>query len=185
MAQKRIDRKLDLAVGSVTFTNLENSEFVVHTVDGVFGKGAWDALKGLSNGEMAQRAMLHSINAFGGDAAADKNIPGGPIAAINARIQSVVDGNWTMRGTGGGGGIRVTLVDQAVAKVKGITDEEASAAIAKAAEEKGVEPKDIRKGLQKNARVAAAMKDIQATRAAAKAKEAAKVAKGTSDELDF
>lgn len=183
MAQKRIDRKLDLAVGSVTFTNLENSESIVHTVDGVFGKGTWDALKGLSNGAMAQRAMLHSLNAFGGDAAADKSIDA--IAAINARVQSVVEGNWTMRGTGGGGGIRVTLVDQAVAKVKGITDEEASAAIAKAAEEKGVEPKDIRKGLQKNARVAAAMKDIQATRAAAKAKEAAKVAKGTSDELDF
>ena len=183
MAQKRIDRKLDLAVGSVTFTNLENSESVVHTVDGVFGKGTWDALKGLSNGEMAQRAMLHSLNAFGGDAAADKSI--NAIAAINARVQSVVDGSWTMRGTGGTGATRVTLVDQAVAKVKGITDEEASAAIAKAAEEKGVEPKDIRKGLQKNARVAAAMKDIQATRAAAKAKEAAKVAKGTSDVLDF
>jgi len=184
MAQKRIDRKLDLAVGSVTFTNLENSESVVHTVDGVFGKGTWEALKGLSNGAMAQRAMLHSLNAFGGDAAADKSIDA--IAAINARVQSVVDGNWTMRGTGGGGGgTRVTLVDQAVAKVKGITDEEASAAIAKAAEEKGVEPKDIRKGLQKNARVAAAMKDIQATRAATKAKEAAKVAKGTTDELDF
>ena len=183
MAQKRIDRKLDLAVGSVTFTNLENSESVVHTVDGVFGKGTWGALKGLSNGAMAQRAMLHSLNAFGGDAAADKSIDA--IAAINARVQSVVDGSWTMRGTSGGGGVRVTLVDQAVAKVKGITDEEASAAIAKAADEKGVEPKDIRKGLQKNARVAAAMKDIQATRAAAKAKEAAKVAKGTSDELDF
>ena len=182
MAQKRIDRKLDLAVGSVTFTNLENSETVVHTVDGVFGKGTWAALAGLSNGVMAQRAMLHSLNAFGGDAAADKSIDA--IKAINARVQSVVEGNWTMRGTGGGG-VRVTLVDQAVAKVKGITDEEASAAIAKAAEAQGVEPKDIRKGLQKNARVAAAMKDIQATRAAAKAKEAAKVAKGTSDELDF
>jgi hypothetical protein len=183
MAQKRIDRKLDLAVGSVTFTNLENSENVVHTVDGVFGKGTWAALAGLSNGAMAQRAMLHSLNAFGGDAAADKSIDA--ISAINARVQSVIDGNWTMRGTGSTGATRVTLVDQAVAKVKGITDEEASAAIAKAAEEKGVEPKDIRKGLQKNARVAAAMKDIQATRAAAKAKEAAKVAKGTSDELDF
>ena len=183
MAQKRIDRKLDLAVGSVTFTNLENSESVVHTVDGVFGKGTWAALAGLSNGAMAQRAMLHSLNAFGGDAAADKSIDA--ISAINARIESVVGGNWTMRGTGGGGTTRVTLVDQAVAKVKGISDEEASAAIAKAAEEKGVEPKDIRKGLQKNARVAAAMKDIQATRAAAKAKAANKAAKGSTDELDF
>ena len=183
MAQKRIDRKFDLAVGSVTFTNLENSESVVHTVDGVFGKGTWAALAGLSNGAMAQRAMLHSLNAFGGDAAADKSIDA--ISAINARVQSVVEGNWTMRGTGGGGAIRVTLVDQAVAKVKGISDEEASAAITKAAEEKGVEPKDIRKGLQKNARVAAAMKDIQATRAKAKAKAANKAAEGVSDELDF
>lgn len=183
MAQKRIDRKFDLAVGSVTFTNLENSESVVHTVDGVFGKGAWEVLGKLSNGEMARRAMLHSLNAFGGDAAADKNIPA--IAAINARVQSVMDGNWTMRGTGGTGATRTTLVDQAVARVQGISDEEATAAIVKAAGIKKVEPKDIRKGLQKNARVAAAMKEIQAERAATKAKEAAKAAKDSTDELQF
>lgn len=193
MAQKRIDRKLDLAVGAVTFTNLENSETVTHSVDGVFGKGAWESLGKLSNGGMAQRAMLHSLNAFGGDAAADKSIDA--IAAINSRVQSVVDGNWTMRGTGGTGATRTTLVDQAVARVQKISDEEATAAIVKAAASKSakakeaglppVEPKDIRKGLQKNARVAAAMKEIQAERAAVKAKEAAKVAKGSTDELKF
>lgn len=183
MAQKRIDRKLDLAGGSVTFTNLENSETVTHTVDGVFGKGAWESLSKLSNGPMAQRAMLHSLNAFGGDAAADKTIDA--IKAINARVQSVIEGNWTMRGTGGTGATRTTLVDQAVARVQGIPDEEATAAIVKAAATKKVEPKDIRKGLQKNARVAAAMKEIQAERAAVKAKEAAKAAKGSTDELKF
>ncbi len=193
MAQKRIDRKLDLATGSVTFTNLENSESVIHTVDGVFGKGTWETLGKLGNGSMAQRAMLHSLNAFGGDAAADKSIDA--IAAINARVKSVVEGNWTMRGTGGVGTTRTTLVDQAVARVQKISDEEATAAIVKAAvaqstkaKEAGrapVEPKDIRKGLQKNARVAAAMKEIQAERAAAKAKDAAKAAKGSDEKLTF
>ena len=91
MAQKRIDRKKDLASGSVTFTNLENSESTTHSVDGVFGEGTWAALGSLPNGAMAQQAMLHSLNAFAGDAAADKTVDA--ISAINARVQSVMDGN--------------------------------------------------------------------------------------------
>lgn len=183
MAQKRIDRKKDLATGSVTFTNLENSESTTYSVDDVFGKGAWAALGALSNGAMAQQAMLHSLNAFGGDAAADKTVDA--ISAINARVQSVMDGNWTMRGEGSGSGPRVTVVDQAVAEVKGITPEEACAAIIAKAEATGVEPKDIRKGLRKNSRVAAAIAKIQADRAKAKAKAAGKEAADATDELEL
>jgi hypothetical protein len=184
MAQKRIDRKLDLAVGAVTFTNLENGEATTHSVDSIFGKGSWDLLKGLKNGEMAQRAMLHSVNAFGGDAAADKTIDA--IVAINARVQSVVEGNWTMKGSGsGGGGTRVTIIDRAVAMVKEISVEDAVAAINAAAEKKGVEAKDVRKGLGKNPKIAAAVAKIRADQMRTKAKAASKEAEGTADDFEL
>jgi len=175
MGQKRIDRKLDLAVGSVTFTNLENGETATHSVDDVFGSGAWEMLKALKNGEMAQRAMLHSLNAFGGDAAADKTIDA--IVAINARVQSVKDGNWTMKGSGGGGP-HPTVLAEAIAKVKGLDVDEVAAKLADLDDE-------TKKGLRKNPRVKAAIAEINAKRAKDKAKAAGKEAEGAADDFEL
>lgn len=175
MAQKRLDRQKDFTNGVVKFVDLETGNDVSYTIDQVFGKGTWAALAGLSNGKMAQMAMVHSLNAFGGDAAADKSIDA--IAAIKNRVESVIGGDWSARGTGEGG-VRETVLALAIARVKNLDVGEVATKLA--------EYDDVtKKALKKNSAVKAAMADIQAERSKAKAKILAKEAKEAGEALSF
>ncbi len=168
MPQKRINRKKDYETGVVTFTVMESGEELVCEVEKVFpGYGKMTSI--------AQHLAVHAVNAKVGDSAADPN-SGSSLAAMTTTWDQLVSGEWSARGEGGSGGARVTVLAEAIAKIKGLDVAEVAAKLAEYDDE-------TKKGLRKNAKVKAAIAEIQATRTKAKAKAAAKAA--AESEEDF
>lgn len=167
MAQKRIDRKKDYEGGTVTLTVLETGEELICDVSQVF-----PGFKDLP--EVAKHLAVHAVNAKVGDSAADPKEPA--FAAMNKTWEQLLSGEWSARGEGGAGGTRITVLAEAIAQVKNLDVAEVAIRLADLDDE-------TKKGLRKNAKVKAAIADIQAKRAKAKAKMAGKEAEGAEDDF--
>ncbi len=169
MAQKRIHRDKDNDGGKVTFTVLESGEVLECNVGEIF-----PGFKDLSS--VAKRLAVHAVNAKVGDSAADPKEPA--YEAMKTTWDQLVAGEWSTRGEGGAGGARVTVLAEAIAQVKGLDVADVAARLAELDD-------DTKKGLRKNAKVAAAIATIQAAKAKAKAKAAGKEAEGAEDDFDL
>lgn len=168
MAQKRIDRKKDFDAGVVTFTVLDNGEQLVCNLADV--APGFDKMPAIT-----RHLLVHAVNAKVGDSAADPKEAA--MVAMITTWDQLVKGEWSARGEGTGGA-RVTVLAQAIAKVKDKTVEEVAARLAELDD-------DTKKGLRKNPRVAAAIAEINADRAKAKAKASKKSAEGATDDFDL
>lgn len=140
------------------------------TVQFILGNGtkASLSLKELTP-EMVERLAIHGLSQKGGDAASGMSKArdfAGALNAIATTLDNLRNGLWSSR-TGGGTSDLVL----AIAKLKGVSEEEAAAAVFKATEE---QLKDLRKH--------PAVKEAIAKLQAARAKEQAKGAESL-DEL--
>ena len=179
MPKKRIDRSIDLAAGTVTFTELSTEETIMADCAALCGgKKVYDALP-----EMAKRTILHGANGKFGDSAADPNTAA--IKQITSTIEQVMAGTWNAKGTGGGP--RVSDLHQAVfevacakAKAKG-KDDPTLDQIVDLLDKKTPEQ---RKDIGNTAEVKAAKLRIVNTRNAEKLKKAETDAKGSDTDLD-
>lgn len=169
MAQKRIDRKINVEKGTVTFTVLADGSQLVCNVGEVAPK--YEKLP-----TVAQRLLFHAVNAKVGDSAADPKLES-PMLAMETTWKQLLAGEWTSRGEGGGGSRR-TVLAEAIAQVKGLDVDEVAAKLADLDDE-------TKKGLRKNPRVKAAIADINAKRAEAKAQAAGKEAEGAADDFEL
>lgn len=157
---KRISREVNAEAGAVTFTVTES------------GASLTCALAELPD-DVKVRLMLHGLNAKVGDSAADKNTDA--LEKMTGVWDSLKAGEWTQRG-GGESGPRITILAEALARVRDRTVEDAVAYLADQDEEKV-------KAIRKVPEIEAAMKAIRAERAAAAAKAASKAAKGAESDL--
>jgi len=162
MAKKRIDRSIDLANSTVTFTVMDTSESLSARVADF-------------PADIVNRLILHGINAKVGDSAADPTV--NAFDALKSTVEQLIAGTWNVRGSGGGP--RVTVLAEALSQVTGQPlDAVVDKLDAMSPEERKALPK-------KYAKVDAAMKKIAADRATAKAKAAKGVADKSTDEGDL
>ena len=166
MAKKTIDRAKDFENGKVTFTVLDDNgdatDMVVEASAGDFPD------------EIREKLIVHAINAKIGDAAAGEK---GQEAydAMRQVYDQLVNGTWTARTAGEGGG-RVTMLAQAIARLKNLDPQDAANKLDDYGD-------DEKKELQKHPAVKAEMDKIRAERAAERAKKNEKDA--DASDLDF
>ena len=137
------------------------------TVFFILGNGmkASLSLKDLSP-EMVERLAIHGLSQKGGDAASGMSKArdfAGALSAISTTLDNLRNGLWSSR-TGGGTSDLVL----ALAKLKGVSEEDAAAAVFKATEEQ-------LKELRKHPAVKEAIAKLQAARANEQAKGAEKL----------
>lgn len=115
--------------------------------------------------EIVHQLALHGLSQKATDATAGKDAE-----ESEERVKAVIDalqaGDWTVRGTGtgGGGAGRVTLLVEAVARLKDISIDEAKAAVAGLSDEQ-------KKALQKAGSVKAAILQIKQEKLAKESSE--------------
>ena len=163
MAAKRIDRKIDLETGNVTFTIVETGKSLVVNASEL-------------SEEIRNRIVMHGLNAKVGDSAAD------PDADAHTQLAStweqLKEGTWNTRG--GGGAARVTVLAEAMFAVQnGDLTLDAIVDLLEAMSKE--QRRDIPK---KHAKVKSAMEEIKAKRATEKAKVAKKAAANDDSNID-
>jgi len=124
--------------------------------------------------DIQRKLLVHAINAKVGDAAAGEKGQEAYDAMQQVRDQ-LVNGTWTARTAGEGGG-RVTMLAQAIARLKNLDPHDAANKLDDYADEE-------KKELQKHPAVKAEMDKIRAERAAERAKKNEKDA--DASDLDF
>lgn len=156
MARKRIDRKKDFEKGTVIFTVVESGITLECNIKEL-------------DPEMVHKLAVHGLNAKVGDSAADPNVD--PLTAMQVAWEQLLRGEWSVRGEGSG-----AKLEEALAMVTGKDLAEVTRRVASlSAEEK--------KAFRKNAKVDAAMKQITAAQAKARAEKAANAAEDSDDIL--
>lgn len=169
MASPKIKRDKDYESGTVTYTSTKSGDSFTSRLADLPGvdQGMVDALP-----EMLRRLAVHGLNAKEGDSAASS----GDVADVKATHDQLVAGEWSARGEGGGGP-RVTLLAEGLAKVTGQDLETVVEKLEGMSDEE-------KKALRKHAQVKAACAEITAARAKERAKAAKK---GAAEEapLDF
>ena len=169
MAEKRktIQRDKDFEGGKVTFTVLDD--------DGNRTDMGFTANVGDFPEDIVSKLMVHALNAKIGDAAAGEK---GEDAynAMKSVYDQLAEGTWTAR-TAGEGGVRVTMLAQAIARLKNIDTEEAASKLDDYSD-------DDKKELQKHPAVKAELDKLRAERAAERAKKAEKESADAGD-IDF
>ena len=174
MANKRIDRKIDLETGNVTFTVVGTGDAVIANPSDYINHPAQDIKDFL--GDIGWRMVLHATNNKIGDSAASPDVDA--LVAMTATRDQLVAGTWNTRG--GGGGPKVTVLAEAMFEVQSgdlTLDQIVDRLEAMSKEQR----RDIPK---KYAKVHAAMTEIKSKRAVEKAKTATKAAKGDESNLD-
>lgn len=147
MAARKLDKSIDLDKGTLTVGFPSGSTLEVKMTD--------------LPEEMVHQLAFHGLSQKATDATAGKD-PAASEAAVRSVVDALLAGNWTVRGsgTGGGGAGRVTLLAEAVARLKGIE-------VAKAAELIAGLTDEEKKNLQAAKSVKAVILDIKAERLAA------------------
>ena len=164
MSAKRIDRKIDLEAGTVTFTVVATGETLV-------------ADQSKLPSDMHMRAVLAGLNAKVGDSAADPNVDAfTQMTAIRDQLEA---GNWNARG-GDGGASRVTLLAEAMFAVQ-----KGDLTLDDMVDRLDAMTKEQRKAIPLTyVKVKSAMEEIKAKRASEKAKVAKKAAAGDQSDID-
>ena len=163
MSAKRIDRKIDVETGDVTFTIVETGKTLVVNANEL-------------PDEIRTRVVMHGLNAKIGDSAADPEVDA--FVQLSSTWEQLREGTWNVRG--GGGGPRVTVLAEAMHLVQSgelTLDEVVDKLEAMSKEQR----RDIPK---KYAKVKSAMEEIRAKRATEKSKAAKKAAAGDDSNLD-
>ena len=174
MSAKRIDRKIDLETGNVTFTVVDTGKGVTANPADYIKHPAQE-IKGFL-GDVGWRMLLHATNAKIGDSAASPDVDA--ITAMTATRDQLAEGMWNTRGSGGGP--RVTVLAEAMFEVQSgelTLDQIVDKLEAMSKEQR----RDIPK---KYAKVHAAMTEIKSKRAVEKSKTAIKAAKGDESNMD-
>ena len=163
MAAKRIDRKIDVVTGDVTFTVVDTGKFLVVNASEL-------------SDDIRTRVLMHGLNAKVGDSAAD------PEADAFTQLVSTWDqlkaGTWNTRG--GGGAARVTVLAEAM-----FATQNGDLTLDEIVDRLEAMSKEQRRGIpQKYAKVKASMEEIKAVRATAKSKAAKAAAKADESNID-
>ena len=175
MAAKRIDRKIDLETGDVTFTVVESGQEVTSNPTDYVSHTAEEIKTFL--GLIGWRMLLHAMNGKIGDSAANPGVDA--YAQMVSTRDQLKEGAWNTRG-GGGGGPRVTVLAEAMFDTQNgnlTLDEIVDRLEAMSKEQR----RDIPK---KYAKVHSAMEGIRAKRATKKAKAATKAAASDESNID-
>ena len=162
MAAKRIDRKIDVDTGDVTFTIVETGKTLVCNANEL-------------SDELQTRVKMHGINAKVGDSAAD------PEADAYAQLVSVWDqlkaGAWNVRGSAGP---RVTVLAEAM-----FSAQNGNLTLDDVVDKLDAMSKEQRRDIPKKyAKVKSAMEEIRAQRATEKSKAAKKAAAKDESNID-
>lgn len=168
MSKKRIDRKVNVESGAVTFTVLDTGKVLAANISDFP-----DAI--------VRRLVLHGINAKVGDSAANPDVDA--YEALSSTLEQLKAGTWNVKGAGGAS--RVTILAEAIARVKNKSTEEVMEtfdAQEEALSEEGF--KAWKAKLAKNPKVAAVMLDIKNERLAEQRKSAKAAAKDAEDDLE-
>lgn len=160
MATRKLEKTIDVEAGTLTVGFASGSSMTVKMSD--FPE------------EIVHQLAFHGLSQKATDATAGKDAEASE-EHVKAVIEALQAGNWTVRGSGSSGGSvgRVTLLAEAVARLKGITVAEAQAKIADLED-------DQKKALQKAPSVQAAILEIKSERLAKSEQE-----EGSDDALDM
>ena len=108
MAAKRIDRKIDMETGNVTFTIVGTDETLVTNPADYVGHPAAEIKEYL--GVVGWRMLLHAVNNKVGDSASSPNDDA--MTQLVATWNQLKEGTWNTRGSGSGP--RVTVLAEAM-----------------------------------------------------------------------
>ena len=163
MAAKRIDRKIDIETGNVTFTVVATGEALTVNASEL-------------SEEVRNRVVIHGLNAKVGDSAADPEVDA--MAQLVSTWDQLKSGTWNVRGTGGGA--RVTVLAEAMfaAQSGDLTLDEIVDKLEAMSKE---QRRDIPK---KYAKVKLAMDEIKLKRATEKTKLSKKAAAKDESDID-
>jgi len=151
MAARKLEKTIDVEAGVLTLGFTSGGSLEVKMSD--FPE------------EIVHQLALHGLSQKATDATAGKDAD-----ESEERVRGVVNalqaGDWTVRGsgTGGGGSTRTTLLVEAVARIKGIELEDAKSAV-------GALDDEQKKALQKAPSIKAAIMTIKQERLAAEAEK--------------
>ena len=164
MAAKRIDRKIDVETGNVTFTVVETGKVLVVNANDL-------------SEDIRNRVLMHGLNAKVGDSAADPE--GDAFDLLASTWNQLKDGTWNTRGSGGAGP-RVTVLAEAM-----FATQNGELTLDDIVDRLEAMSKEQRRDIpSKYARVKSAMEEIKAKRATEKAKFAKKAAAGDESNID-
>ena len=163
MAAKRIDRKIDVETGNVTFTVLDTGKFLVVNVNEL-------------SDEIRTRIVMHGLNAKVGDSAADPETDA--YTALVSTWDQLKEGSWNVRGSGAGPRVTVLAEAMLVAQSGTLTLDEIVDKLEAMSKE---QRRDIPK---KYAKVKLAMDEIKLKRATEKTKLSKKAAAKDEANMD-
>ena len=163
MSAKRIDRKLDIETGNVTFTIVETGKSLVVNASEL-------------SEEIRNRVILHGLNAKVGDSGGALGVDS--LTQLNATWDQLKEGMWNTRG--GGGAARVTVLAEAM-----FSAQKGDLSLDNIVDQLDAMSKEQRRDIPKKyAKVKSAMEEIKAKRATEKAKVAKKAAASDESSID-